>query len=50
MGKSNTGRAEAKEIEEGGGVPHHHETKGSENQDEIFQKIRDFIETDHTDK
>lgn len=39
-----------KEIEEGGGVPHHHETKGSENQDEIFQKIRDFIETDHTDK
>jgi two-component system, OmpR family, sensor histidine kinase VicK len=39
-----------KEIEEGGGIPHLDETKVSENQDEIFQKIKDFIETDHTDK
>jgi two-component system sensor histidine kinase VicK len=41
------------EIEEGGGgsiIPHHHETKVSENQNEIFRKIKDFIETDHTYK
>jgi two-component system sensor histidine kinase VicK len=41
-----------KEIEEGGVLPHHHhhETKVSENQDEIFQKVKHFIETDQTDK
>jgi two-component system, OmpR family, sensor histidine kinase VicK len=43
-----------KEIEEGGDVlphhHHHHETKVSENQDEIFQKVKHFIETDQTDK
>jgi hypothetical protein len=37
-----------KEIEEG--LSDHHEAKVSENQDEIFQKIKDFIETDQTDK
>jgi two-component system sensor histidine kinase VicK len=37
-----------KEIEES--LSDHHETKVSENQDEIFQKIKDFIETDQTDK